>query len=313
MSLGWHLSRLLAALPAGQVGLRFDRFGQVCGFAAWARVSRTVSTRLLRHGSDDLQPWEWLSGDETWLLELIVRHGQLPLMLTSLRDEWLRETEQVTYFRFKHGRRIAKRLKRADRHALFREARPLAAPPRHFLCTHEAEGLRFSAVNALQAALELGEVAQLARHTPALAELPLPLALGRLRVAQNLRQQRVYRGADGRLCGYLSWAWIDQALIEGGLPEPHQLPAPQWNEGRHLVLCDAIATPTGLPLLIEDLRAGIFPGEPLWLRTAPPGQPLAPAVQMDVDALDRLLDPADTRAPIINLLHRLQALQGALV
>ena len=312
-SLGWHMDRLLAGLTAGQIGLRFDRFGQVCGFTAWARVSPSVSDRLLRHGSDNLLPSEWLSGDEAWVLELTARHGQLPLMLTSLRDEWLHDAAQVTYFRFKHGRRIAKRLTRSDRHAFFREVKPLAAPPRHFLYAHEAEGLRLSAVNALQAALELGEVLQLVRHIPALTDLPLPLALGRLRVAQNLRQQRLYRQADGRLCGYLAWAWIDQALIEGGLSEPHQLAAHQWNEGRHLVLFDAIATPTGLPLLAADLRRGIFPDEPLWLRTAPPGQPPAPAVQLDVDALDRLLDLGDTRAPTINLLHRLQALQGALV
>lgn len=312
-SLDWHMDRLLAGLAAGQIGLRFDRFGQVCGFAAWALVSPSVSDRLLRHGSDSLLPSEWLSGDEAWVLELTARHGQLPLMLTSLRDEWLRDAAQVTYFRFKRGKRIAKRLSRADRHDFFREAEPLAAPPRHFLHTHEAEGLRSSAVNALQAALELGEVVQLARHSPALADLPLPLALGRLRVAKNLLQRRLYRQADGRLCGYLAWAWIDQALIESGLPEPHQLAPHQWNEGRHLVLCDAIATPTGLPLLTADLRRGIFPAEPLWLRTAPPGQPPAPAMLLSDDELDRSLDPDDTRAPTIDLVQRLQAMHGVLV
>lgn len=312
-SLGWHMDRLLAGLAAGQIGLRFDRFGQVCGFAAWARVKPSVSDRILRHGSDSLLPSELQGGNEAWVLELIARHGQLPSVLKSLRDDWLHDAPQVTYFRFKRGRRIAKRLTRTDRHAFFLEARPLAAPSSHFLRTDEAAGLRLSAVNSLEAALELGEVLQLVRSSLALADLPLPLALARLRVAQNLMQRRLYRQADGRLCGYLAWAWIDQALIGDGLPEPHQLAAHQWNEGRHLVLCDAIATPTGLPLLIADLRAGIFPDEPLWLRTAPPGQPPAPAVQLEVDALDRLLDPGDMRAPTINLLHRLQALQGALV
>lgn len=310
-SLGWHLERVLAGLASGQVGLRFDRFGQVCGFAAWARVSPSVSVRLLGQGSDSLLPSELLSGDEAWVLELIVRHGQVPLMLASLRDEWLRNAAQVTYFRFKRGRRIAKRLTRSDRHGFLREAKGLAAPPRHFLHTHEGEGLRFSAVNALRAALELGEVVQLARHTPALADLPLPLALGRLRVAQNLMQQRLYRQADGRLCGYLAWAWIDQALIEGGLPEPHQLAAQQWNEGRNMVLCDAIATPSGMPLLAADLRHGIFPSEPLWLRSAPPGQPPAPAMLLSANVLNRLGDSCDVTAPAINLLQRLQAVQGA--
>lgn len=311
-SLGWHMDRLLAGLAAGQIGLRFDRFGQLCGFAAWACVSPSVSGRLLRHGSDNLLPSEWLSGNEAWVLEFSARHGQLPLMLTSLRDEWLRGAAQVTYFRFKRGKRIAKRLTRADRHAFFREVKASAALPHHFLQTHEAEGLRMSAVNALQAALELGEVLQLARHITALTDLPLPLALGRLRIAQNLRQQRLYRHADGRLCGYLAWAWIDQALIESGLPEPHQLAAYQWNEGRHLVLCDAIATPTGLPMLTADLQRGIFPAEPLWLRTASPCQPPAPFVLFSGDSLDLLHEPGDMAAPAINLLQRLQAVQEAL-
>jgi hemolysin-activating ACP:hemolysin acyltransferase len=311
-SLGWHLDRLLAGLAASQVSLRFDRFGQVCGLAVWARVSQSVSDRLVRHGSDDLRPSEWQSGDEAWVLELIARHGQLPFMLASLRDEWLRDAATVTYCRFKRGRRIAKRVTRSDRHALLRGARRLATQRPHFLQTHEAESLRTSAVNALQAALELGQVVQLVRHTPALADLPLPLALRRLRVAQNLMQQRLYRQPDGQLCGYLAWAWIDQALIESGLPEPHQLPAHQWNEGRHLVLCDAIASPTGLPLLTADLRSGIFPAEPLWLHTAQPGQPPAPAMPLSGDALDRSFVPSDMVAPAINLLQRLQAVQGAL-
>ena len=79
------------------------------------------------------------------------------------------------------------------------------------------------------------------------------------------------------------------------------------------MLCDAIATPTGLPMLAADLRRGLFPAEPLWLRTAPPGQPPAPAMLFSGDALDRFPGPGDMMAPTINLLQELQAVQEALI
>lgn len=267
-TLAHHLDRLAAGLVAHQIGLRFGRFGQLCGCVQWARVTPEVSDRLLRYGTDSLQPLDMHGGDETWILDFSVRHGEAPRVLACLRDDWLRASPRVTYFRVKRGRRIAKRVSRADPTSFFRRPSRLASEARRFLETKEGAGLRASASNSLDAAIELGEVALLARHIPAIATLPLPQALTRLRVPLNHLQRRLYRGPDGVLCGFLAWAWMDTTLTGGYVPAPHQLAPFQWNEGNQLVLCDAMATACGVAPMTADLERGLFPGEPIWLRSA---------------------------------------------
>jgi hemolysin-activating ACP:hemolysin acyltransferase len=309
-TLAWHMDRLVAAQASQQIGLCFDRFGQLCGCALWACVTPAVSDRLLQHGTDSLLPAEVRGGDETWIMELFVRHGELPLVLTTLRDDWLRGASRVTYFRTKRSRRIAKRVSRTDPLSFFRRPPRVPSHLGRYLQTKGAESLRHSAAQVLDAALELGEVAQLVRLVPSLAGMPLPLALARLRVPMNHLQRRLYRQADGALAAYLAWAWLDDTLISSGVPAPQQLAPFQWNEGRHLVLCDAIARPAGLSQVADDLAHGLFPPEPTWLRTNHDAVVPSPARRLGAEDLRRVRASPLSSEPAIDLLEHLQAARG---
>lgn len=301
------MARLEKCISANQMNMRFDRFGQLSGLAMWANVSEAVSHRLLRHGMDSLTPKEIDSGNETWLLELCALRGELPQLLSSLRDDWLRNAPQVTYFRVKNGRRIAKRLSRSDPSWFFRHAfAPSALEKNGVLQMAAGDGLHHAALEAQAAAQELGEVVCLARHVPGLAVLPLALALERLCRPTRLHQRRLYRDDAGHLCGYLSWAWVDADLVRTGLPVPHALAAFQWNEGPCLVLCDAFATPQGLAQLQADLDKGLFEQEPLLLRTAPANGLPAQTIPMARQHLQTLQTLSDPTSPVVDVLQHLQ-------
>jgi hemolysin-activating ACP:hemolysin acyltransferase len=310
-SLSWHMGRLAAALDSRQVGVLFDRFGQLCGLALWASVAPEVSSRLLRDGPESLLPSEIQSGDETWIFELVSRYGELPLVLETLRDDWLRSAPRVTYFRNKRGRRIAKRVSRTDPLSFFR--RPAKPPSQavRFLQTKEAEGFRHAAAQALDAALELGEVAQVARLVPNLAGMPLPLALARLCVPIKNLQRRLYRQRDDTLCGFLSWAWVDDTLISTGAPAPHQMAPFQWSEGRNLMVCDAIARPTGIEPIVDDLVRGIVPDEPTWLRTAHDSTAPSQVLRLSDQDLIWVRRSSLGSEPATDLLQHLGAIRGA--
>lgn len=305
--LGWNMARLEKCISANQMNMRFDRFGQLSGLAMWANVSEAVSHRLLRHGMDSLTPKEIDSGNETWLLELCALRGELPQLLSSLRDDWLRNAPQVTYFRVKNGRRIAKRLSRSDPSWFFRHAfAPSALEKNGVLQMAAGDGLHHAALEAQAAAQELGEVVRLARHVPGLSVLPLALALARLSRPSRLHQRRLYRDDAGHLCGYLSWAWVDAALARTGLPAPHALAAFQWNEGPCLVLCDAFATPQGLAQMQANLDKGLFEQEPLLLRTEPANGLPAQTIPMTRQHLQTLQTLSDHTSPVVDVLQHLQ-------
>jgi hemolysin-activating ACP:hemolysin acyltransferase len=289
-SLGWHVDRLHRAVDAGCVGLRFDRFGQLSGFAMWAHVAASTSENLLRHGTDALAPATWTEGHDTWLLHLVALRGGLPDLLMRLRNDWLATAPRVTYFRYKRGRRIAKRVDRADRTSFFQRRGSSGSVDASFLRSHEADGLRHAAAATLDAALELGEIVLLARQCPELADLPLPLALHRLRAPLMLSQRRLYRRADGSLCGASTWGWLDDSAPCSAPGDPHLWPLYQWNEGTRLTLCDAFAIDEGRTALLRDLETGWLANEPVWLRPPPgstagtAGHRLTPGPRHDAEA-----------------------------
>lgn len=266
-SFSWHADRVSAVIAASQSTLTFDRFGQLCGYVSWAQVSPDVNDRLLRHGTQTLAPEEILSGSLTWIIDLCAMHGELNKVLADLRDRWLGDADHVTYFRVKHGRRIAKRVSRLDRTSFFSSPSRLPNETPRFLTTSAGGPFLFHASNALDAALTLGELVHLAKRVVSIGHLPLSLALSRLCIPMRRLQHKIYRDRSDRPSGFLSWAWLDVPSYNSAPPAPHLLATNQWNEGCNAVLQDAFGTPECLFLMAHDLDRGLVPGEQLSLRT----------------------------------------------
>jgi hemolysin-activating ACP:hemolysin acyltransferase len=272
--LGWHLERLCAAYELGQLGCEFDRFGQFASFALWANVSREQSNILLQRGLREVEAIHLGGGDETWILELFAQYGELPLLLARLRDDWLCHSTRVTYFRYKQGKRIAKRISRSDQISFLRAPRALATDWA-YLDSSEGRGLQKIAHDSLVDAKRLGELLLFLENFPGFSEMPLRPALERLRGPLSLQQSKVFKDDLGKVVAYLAWAWVDEDLLQHGLPELQWLPVFRQCEGRNLLVCEAIAESDALEDLLADLSVGIFSDEPLWLRPTPQGPGVA--------------------------------------
>ena len=199
-------------------------------------------------------------------MELSATNGSLHQIIRILRDKYLRDSPQVTYFKTKNGKRIAKRISRTDYTSFFHSPTPAKEDDNNFIQSYRGTGLRHSAEMAELTAQTLGEVALLAFHISEIGNLPFSSAVARLMRPCNLHQHRLYRDANGQLFGYVSWAWLDSDLARKGIPTPQALAPHQWNEGSTLVIYDAFATPLGLADVCTDLTAGLFPDETMHLR-----------------------------------------------
>ena len=301
-----HISRLEKCIDLNQLHIKFDRFEQFSSFAIWANVSEEVNQRLLRHGMSKLHPEDINSGNETWLIELCALGGALPKLLRRLRDECLRDVQQVTYFRFKNGKHITKRIARTDCTSFFRPSTQINQEESRFLESKEGEGLLHSASAVRDAAQTLGEVAMLARHIPEIGALPLFLALERLSRPGKLKQIRLYHDADGSLCGYVSWAWLETELAHQDVPLPHALAPHQWNEGPCLLVCDAFATGTGLASVCTDLAVGLHPGVTMHFRPDVPHGTKALATPMLSKNFANLPGNSSSTTPITDILAMLR-------
>jgi hemolysin-activating ACP:hemolysin acyltransferase len=121
------LRALVPAVGADQVKLYFDRHGVFVGYVAWATLSDEAEHKMLASPPFDLSAAERTSGTSLWITDLHLVAGHAPAVLADLRDSVFAHVDQVTYFRFKGHRRIAKRLDRHGRHAFFAPAPGRAA------------------------------------------------------------------------------------------------------------------------------------------------------------------------------------------
>ena len=305
-SFDWSLACLEKCISGRQFNVSIDPQGQLSSFVMWTNVSEEVNQRLLHHGMSKLHPGDINSGNEIWLIELCVLDGALPKLLRRLRDECLRDVQQVTYFRFKNGKHIAKRIARTDCTSFFRPSKQINQDASRFLKAREGEGLPHSASAIRGAAQTLGEVAMLARYIPEIGTLPLFLALERLSRPGKLKQIRLYHDADGSLCGYVSWAWLEAEIAHQDVPLPHALAPHQWNEGPCLLVCDAFATTTGLASVCADLAVGLYPGVTMHFRPDVPHGTKAQATPMLSMNFANLLGNSSSTTPITDILAMLR-------
>jgi hemolysin-activating ACP:hemolysin acyltransferase len=298
----WSVMSLINFIKLDQIYIEFDKFGQFSGMVMWANVSLEVSRRLLREGINNLELEDVNTGNETWLITILVLNGAVHQFLQTLRDKYLLNSSQVTYFRIKNGKRIAKRISRSDCTSFFRTTTKTFNVDNSFLDSHEGAGLRQAAIATQEAARTLGEVAMLARHVPEIGNLSAQDAVTRLERPGKLQQRRLYRDAGGCLCGYVAWAWLDSDLASQGIPAPQAFALHQWNEGPCLLICDAFATPTGLSKLCADLAVGLYPGEPMHFRPNASHDTTVPVSLISLKTLECFNHTTETNSAVIDIL-----------
>ncbi|GGC05801.1 toxin-activating lysine-acyltransferase [Pseudoduganella buxea] len=122
------LHGLVPAARANQIKLYFDRFGVFIGYIAWATLSAETEHKMLAAPPFELSGAERTSGTSLWVTDFHIAAGHVPAVLEDMRDRLFADADQVTYFRFKGRRRIAKRIGRHGRHAFFATAARPALP-----------------------------------------------------------------------------------------------------------------------------------------------------------------------------------------
>lgn len=266
-SLGWHYALLRRAIELNQIKVYFDRFGRFCGYAWWVQVSLALESRLLRQGMGGLKV-DVLSMEGTpWMLDFRASHGALPTILLDLRDALSPRSESLTYFRYKRGRRLAKRVMRESPASFFRRASPvLALEDMVWLRCDRARSALASARSVLEKWATSGRVLEVLAHADRYALMPLPSVLGRIRYALDFRQSMVLLASDGEPQAFFSWAWRETAEHAGAKTKPlHAWEPGEWRDGRDPWLCDAVARPGGGSALRHALVTFAHGGRGLYI------------------------------------------------
>lgn len=114
------LQTIVGAIAADKIKLYFDRHGVFVGYITWATVSPDVENRLLTEPHLDLSGQERSSGASLWITDCVITGKHLLEVLEDLRDKQFVGFQEISYFRVKGQRRIAKRVSRASGHTFFR-------------------------------------------------------------------------------------------------------------------------------------------------------------------------------------------------
>lgn len=118
------VSQLHSPIEVGQYKLYFNDFGQCVGYLTWAKLAPDVEKRLLSGKDYHLQTCEWNEGASLWIIDMVFPHGSIKYVLRDLRDNLFKDHGMLTYFRVKNGKRIFKRVSRADGGHFFRSSPP---------------------------------------------------------------------------------------------------------------------------------------------------------------------------------------------
>ena len=105
-----------------QYKLYFNDFGDCVGYVTWAYLAPVVEKRLLSGEDYQLQTCEWNEGASLWIMDMVVHYGSIKHVLKDWRDNLFKNFDTLTYFRVKNGKRIFKRVSRADGGYFFRRS-----------------------------------------------------------------------------------------------------------------------------------------------------------------------------------------------
>lgn len=122
LSLRRFVSQLQAPLQVQQYKLYFNDFGDCVGYVTWAYLAPDVEKRLLSGEDYRLHTCEWNEGTSLWIMDMSFPHGSIKHVLKDWRDNLFKNFDTLTYFRVKSGKRIFKRVSRADGGYFFRKS-----------------------------------------------------------------------------------------------------------------------------------------------------------------------------------------------
>lgn len=263
-TLGHFVDRVTRAVALNQLKFYFDRFGRYCGHVWWTQVSPSVEPTLLRHGPDQLASRDFSAKGSFWLLDAQILFGELRAILADMYGGPLAAADKLTYFRYKRGRRLAKRVSRENTASLFQrsgDARSASNAP-----VVGDDDLRYTAGSIIDQCVDLGMILRLLGSEPAFRQTALPKVWKAIQCPLELRQYKLLCSAEGEPWGFYSWAWLDAEDRPSNSYRPlGVLAAHEWNEGMDLALCHAIASPEGVEELLYDVAHRWYPEERVYL------------------------------------------------
>ncbi|MFG6428693.1 toxin-activating lysine-acyltransferase [Roseateles sp. LYH14W] len=127
MPLPGFMSLAMATQQVGQLKVYLNGYEECVGYVMWALLTPDVEREFISGKPRALADWEYSDGTSAWILDMAVAPGSLPHVLQDLRDVVFKDQEQLTYFRVKGGRRMCKRVSRADRSSFMAAGRRVQA------------------------------------------------------------------------------------------------------------------------------------------------------------------------------------------
>jgi hemolysin-activating ACP:hemolysin acyltransferase len=232
-------ARYLALVSAGQCDVLFDGFGRVAACVSFAWLDLHAEQAALRHGFIRMPAAALCGGERPWIVDFVAFNGHVTGALDALRSAILPQADSVTYFRYKHGRRIAKMVGRAELAGRLRHVGP---PPDAAAVVAAYPNFAHGARGMLHMAITLGKCMTLAHAAGGFAGLGPNEVQHRLWTPISLGQYHFHDDAGGTPAGLATWALLD----DDGLarqPALHALPPETWNAGTVRCVTDILAAP----------------------------------------------------------------------
>jgi hemolysin-activating ACP:hemolysin acyltransferase len=116
------IDRLRMPIKLDQIKVFFSDFDQCMGYVTWAYVTPEVEARLIADPTSTLHEFEWNEGNRLWIMDFLAPKGSIEHIMRNMRDVLFLDSETLSYFRVKNGRRICKQISRTDPTRFFRVA-----------------------------------------------------------------------------------------------------------------------------------------------------------------------------------------------
>ena len=108
------VARVRMPIRLHQFRIYYNHFGQLMGYLTWAWLSHEVEARVIASRMIQLEAFEWNEGTSLWIVDFVVLAGGVNSVLADLRDNVFSDEKSVAYFRYRQGKKIAKRVCRDD-------------------------------------------------------------------------------------------------------------------------------------------------------------------------------------------------------
>lgn len=250
-----------------QIQVFFDVFGRYCGHVVWTRAPGRVDDAALK-----LRPAHWLSGTfgntgNVVVLDFLAVYGSLKAILQHIGETWGRGGGCITYSRVKGEDRVVKVATTQQITALSGKRATSAGNEKEaFLESDTGKSFRAAAVAVLENAIAIGYVIRLLSGLRDYAEMDIWSLCRRLQNAIITSQYRMYFSADGRLIGFCSWAWRSEtAFFDRRYLPLERMETSEWNEGKELFLCDAVATGEGADRVMGEIVTTLSAAKPFFI------------------------------------------------